>query len=529
MRSSQLSADPELLHIVAMSANDGIWDWNIVDSTVYYSSRWLELVGEHAEAGPSHINTFLSRLHDQDWPRVIDSIDAYLNGRAEEYRVEFRLKHHDGGWRWILSRGAVLRDAQGRAVRLAGTHTDITDRVLNAERLEALVAQRTRELEAARDRAQSNAAATAKFLASTSHDISQPLQAAVLLIGTLRQEVHTFAGHEMLQAVEHSMQACMELLESLLEFSRLDAGALRPHIAAVHAGEVIAAVATQLQAQALRRGIQLRVVPNRQLVSTDPRLLGRILRNLVSNALKYTSSGKVLIGCRRKGTRLRIEVWDTGRGIPANQLKQIFREFVRLPDGRDSFSPGLGLGLAIVRRLAKLLGHTVTVRSTPGRGSVFSIEVQVVDKSGRGKASARSEARPRLPALLPPRRVALLEDDPDIADGLARTLQACGWQVWHGTTLPELLQRLGDVIPELVIADWHINGPMDGFDAYDELERRFGPLPGLMLTGHYDASELATRNGARRKVLFKPVMPAALHAVLHSLSASGQGSETPGP
>ena len=122
--------------------------------------------------------------------------------------------------------------------------------------------------------------------------------------------------------------------------------------------------------------------------------------------------------------------------------------------------------------------------------------------------------------MIPLRRVALLEDNVDIAQGLIRLLKSFGWQVWHGTTMPELLEHLGATVPEIVIADWHINGPMDGFDAYDELERRYGLLPGLILTGQYDAAELAAKNKTRRKVMFKPIVPEALHAVLRGISAS---------
>lgn len=498
----------ELLRIVAMSTNDGIWDWDLTTAHVYYSNRWLELVGKCPEAVDMHFDTFMNLLHEEDRPRVFQHIEDYLSGKKDEYRVEFRLAHHDGSWRWILSRGIMVRDASDNPVRIAGTHTDITYRVQEAQRLESLVAQRTRELQAARDRAESNAVATAKFLAATSHDVGQPLQAAALLLGSLHQEVHSAAGQNMLQAVEHSIQICMQLLESLLEFSQLDAGALHAQMENVTLGPLLNSLVSEFAAQAMRSRIQLRVVPARLMVSTDPRLLGRILRNLVSNALKYTSRGKVLVGCRRCGGKVRIEVWDTGCGIAPDQLQRIFHEFVRLPGSRSTSAPGLGLGLAIVQRLARLLGHQVTVRSWPGRGTVMAVELSV----------ACMPLQQRLQLLLPARRVALLEDNTDIAKGLTRMLHSSGCRVWHGCTLPELLDKLDDTVPDILIADWHLDGPVDGFGAYDELERRYGPLPGLVLTGSYDLAQLKARNTARRKILFKPVTPAALLAVLRGLA-----------
>jgi signal transduction histidine kinase len=190
-----------MLQLVATSANDGIWGWDVPTGRSFYSPRWWELIGEEPYAYEPHIDIFLGLLHPDDRERVLESIDRFIVGDLLDYRLEFRLRHHDGGWRWIRSRGSAVRDANGRATRIAGTHTDITERVDAADRLEKLVAERTRDLIAARDRAELASAATTKFLSATSHDVRQPLQAMALLLGSLQGEDLSETGQRTLDGV----------------------------------------------------------------------------------------------------------------------------------------------------------------------------------------------------------------------------------------------------------------------------------------------------------------------------------------
>lgn len=513
------AASRSLLGLIAQSTNDGIWDWDLGTGRVYYSPRWLELVGHLPGELPGHIDTFIARLHDDDRDKVRAGIDAYLGGTARDYRMEFRLRHKDGGWRWIMSRGIALAGPDGRPFRLAGTHTDITERVRAAVRLESEVAERTAELRAARDRAELAAAAKTKFLATASHDIRQPLQAMALLLGGLSPEVTSTAGRRTLRAIERSLGASMELLDALLEFSRLDAGALRPHVTAVALDDLLDVVAEPYLAEAARKGLRLTVRPPGIGVRSDPQLLARILRNLLSNALKYTDRGGILVGCRRRGDMLRLEIWDTGCGIPADQQSQVFWEFFQGTGARRS--GGLGLGLAIVERLARLLGHRVEVRSRPGRGSVFAIEMAVVAPAT--PAVVATPARHR-DGWLAGRLVAVLEDDQAVAEALSRLLTGWGARVSAGATGAELTASLGWAMPDAVIADCQLGDDEDGFAVLDRLDRQHGRrLPAVVLTGDYDVGTLKRRNRARRRVLHKPVWPAVLEAVLrHEL---GLGDE----
>jgi PAS domain S-box-containing protein len=513
-----------LLGLIAQSTNDGIWDWDLDSGRVYYSPRWLELVGHLPGELPEDISTFQDRLHGDDLDRVRSGIDDYLSGQTPEYRMEFRLRHKDGTWRWIMSRGIALREADGRAFRVAGTHTDITEGVRAAERLESEVAERTAELRAARDRAESSAAAKTKFLATASHDIRQPLQAMALLLGSLAPEVQTAAGQRTMRAMEQSLGAGMELLDALLEFIRLDAGAMRPKLTNVDVGRLVDSITESHVAEITRKGLILKVVNGRVVVRTDPQLLGRILRNLISNAVKYTEHGSILIGCRRKADKIWLEIWDTGCGIAPEQLKQVFWEFFQ---GADVRQGGLGLGLAIVERLAGLLKHRVHVRSWPGRGSVFAIEME------RGNSCPVTDEKvPAITrdALLAGRRVALIEDDQAVALALAQLLEAWGAEVISASTGKLLIELLGSDVPDVAIADCELNDDEDGFAVLDRLDRLYGRrLPALVLTGEYDVSALGQRNRANRRVLHKPVWPAVLQAVLHyELTAFEVGTEDVG-
>lgn len=500
-----------LLGLIAQSTNDGIWDWDLDTGRVYYSPRWLELVGYLPGQLPGDISTFQDRLHDDDRDRVRQNIDTYLSGQIADYRMEFRLRHRDGSWRWIMSRGIALREEDGRAFRVAGTHTDITDRMRAAERLESVVADRTSELRNARDRAESSAAAKTKFLATASHDIRQPLQAMALLLGSLAPEVQSIAGQKTLKAIERSLGAGMELLDALLEFIRLDAGAMRAKFGNVDVGRLVESVADSHLAEISRRGLSLKIVPTSAVVRTDPQLLARILRNLISNALKYTESGAILIGCRHKGNKVSLEIWDTGCGIAPEQLRQVFYEFFQ---GADKKQSGLGLGLAIVERLAGLLKHRIHVRSWKGRGSVFAVEMEC--SSERPIEEKKSQILLR-DLFLTNRRVVLIEDDQAVAMALAELLRAWGAAVISASTGEFIVEQIGSVAPDLVVVDCELKTNEDGFAVLDKLDRHYGRrLPGLVLTGEYDVGAIGQRNSSNRRVLHKPVWPAVLQAVIHS-------------
>lgn len=509
---SESDVSRSLLELIARDTNDGIWALNVETDAVYYSPRWLELLGFVPGELPGYLSTFMDRLHPDDHDRVLRANLDHQLGLTQEYRLEFRLRHKDGSWRQILTRGVVLRDAAGRAIRMVGIHTDVSDRAREAERLEGLVRERTLELQAALERAERNAAAAIRFLSAASHDIRQPLQATALLLGALAGDLRTERGRAAFDAIEGALAASMELLDSLLEFSRIEAGALEPSFTAVELGALVERSARPFAAEAAAKGLKLRTVASGMTVRTDPALLGRILRNLISNAVKYTDRGGVLVGCRRGGGKVRLEVIDTGRGIEEAERQRIFWEFYRVEPQRPAGRPGLGLGLAIAERLARILGHALTVDSVPGRGTRFAIELP---EAGEPAAELpKSGLRVQAGSALAGKLVAVVDNEEQVAAALGRLLEEWGATPVVAFGGDALLAALGGRMPDLAIVDRHLDGE-DGFALAARLEAACGhPLPVLILTGDYDIANLSLANRDRRRILQKPAMPAVLHAVL---------------
>lgn len=247
-------------------------------------------------------------------------------------------------------------------------------------------------LRAERDAAERAAAARAKVFAAASHDLRQPFQSMRLFLHVLERRVKDEEGRQVAGHLRDAMEGGEALLNALLDLSAIDAGGMEPEIRTFEIQPLYDRLVAEYRAQAGERKLVLRAHPCRFRVRSDPVLLERILRNLLSNALAYTETGRVVIGCRRRGDKLRIEVWDTGVGIPEDRQREIFEEFRRLEAGGRR---GLGLGLAIVQRLCRLLGHRIELRSRPGRGSVFAVEVPLAE-SGIGARAPRpaAEARP---------------------------------------------------------------------------------------------------------------------------------------
>jgi signal transduction histidine kinase len=265
------------------------------------------------------------------------------------------------------------------------TFTDITPSVEAAEALERRVAERTTELtrlnaELVRAKADAEEANISKtrFLAAASHDILQPLNAARLYVTSLVERQGAGEDSRLVANVDASLDAVEEIFGALLDISRLDTGAMKPEMVSFRIDELMRQLELEYAPLAREKGLDLIFVPSSLTVRSDRRLLRRLLQNLVSNAIKYTPKGRVLVGCRRRKNRLRIDVCDTGLGIPASQRKNVFREFHRLNEGAK-VARGLGLGLSIVERIARVLNHKVELRSAAGEGSRFSVEVPVSD------------------------------------------------------------------------------------------------------------------------------------------------------
>jgi Na+/proline symporter/signal transduction histidine kinase/ActR/RegA family two-component response regulator len=425
--------------------------------------------------------------------------------------------------RVIESRGTPLPDG-GYLM----TFTDVTDykRVEHelrdaTERLEHRVAERTRELstalgaqKVAQLAAEAANQSKTRFVAAASHDLLQPLNAARLFASALRGRPGIDPEVEALgERIDTALRAAEELLDGLLDISRLDAGAQRVQVEVFPLAEVFDTLRAQFAGLAAARGLSLRMRGRPLHVRSDRRLLRRVLQNLVSNALRYTQSGGVLLAARRRGGFLRIEVWDSGPGIASEHQQRIFEEFQRLDQASPWGEKGLGLGLSICERIARLLGHRLSLRSRPGSGSCFAIEVPL----GDARHATPAVAAPAAAASLPPMRVLCLDNDRDILDGMRLLLARWGVEVVAATTVDEALARVRERAPDAILADYHLHDRVEGLDALDEL-RAVVDVPGALITA--DATDTLAAQARERgyALLRKPVKPAALRALLAALA-----------
>jgi signal transduction histidine kinase/CheY-like chemotaxis protein len=391
-----------------------------------------------------------------------------------------------------------------------------------AETLEQRVIERTAELEASRAEAEAANLGKTRFIAAASHDLLQPLHAARLFTAAMMDRD---PGNDLGAKIDTSLGAVESLLDALLDISKLDAGAFKPEARGFALGPMFESLATAFAAVAARRDIQLVVVPTRAFVTTDPAFLRRILQNLLSNALRYGRAEgrpqRVLLGCRREGDRLRIEVKDNGPGIAADKQAMIFEEFVRLQPEVELAREerGLGLGLAIVERVARMLDLPVRIDSAPGRGSTFSVLVPRAP-SVETMPAAASAPLPA-PALEAESFVLCIDDEARVREAMATLLGGWGCKVATAACEAEALERIADAgrLPDLVLADLHLDGGSDGrpngLAVIEALRRHWGrTVPAALVTADREPMLRLRARAQQVDLLHKPVKPAALRALL---------------
>ncbi|MEP7240156.1 MAG: ATP-binding protein [Devosia sp.] len=396
-------------------------------------------------------------------------------------------------------------------------------------KLEARVEERTAalreanaELEGARRRADAANRDKTRFLAAASHDLLQPLNAARLYTATLVERAAGTGLAELAGAIEASLNAVEDIMSALLDLSRIDSGALTPEPRPFRLGELIGKVAVEFGPMAAERSITLRLVDCSAVVVSDRTLVGRIVQNLVSNAIKYTHpGGRVLVGCRRRGARVRLDVVDTGIGFHPDQQKLLFAEFARL-EPAVRMAHGLGLGLSIVERLVAALGLGLEMASVEERGSRFSISLPV----GKLAASATpAPARADRPADFAGLRVLCIDNEREVLDAMDGLLAGWGCDVRTARSLRDI-DRDGVLVgwlPDLVLMDYHLE-QASGLDAVEWLRQNLGGhLPAALVTADRTAAvrDLAAARGIA--LITKPVKPAALRATISALAAQRQG------
>jgi signal transduction histidine kinase/CheY-like chemotaxis protein len=425
-----------------------------------------------------------------------------------------RLVDGDYGLRLNEDSPGELGELERRINRLAQTLDDNVH--LMTHRIEAA----TQQLQTQKDMAEAAVLSKSKFLAAASHDLRQPLHAMSLLVSAMKEKVapENTEAWQLANHIEHSTHSMEHLLTSLLDLSRLDAGAVVARPVCIPIAPILNRLRQQFEALAEDRGIELSIVVSRLHIFTDPALLERILVNLLSNAIRYTDHGKVLLGVRRvRDDWVRIEVHDTGRGIPEAYRHQIFEEYFQLENPERSRDKGLGLGLAIVKRLCQLIGSPIHVRSGAS-GTCFSLRAARCQPSRAPAAGKPPVPNPNGASL--PGLVAFIEDDDSILEAMAILFEQWGIALAAGTDVSEVravLQRLGRA-PDAILSDFRLRAGRNGLEAINDLRSVYGPdIPAALITGDTAPTTLQAIRASGLPMLHKPVKPANIRAFLHHL------------
>ncbi|TGP50385.1 hybrid sensor histidine kinase/response regulator [bacterium M00.F.Ca.ET.159.01.1.1] len=427
----------------------------------------------------------------------------------------------------LVSRVERSMDQQGNAFSLFQTAISLENRVRNrTEELHATLRrleQSNIDLSAAKENAELANLSKTRFLAAASHDVLQPLNAAHLSVSALAEVQTSDEGRKLVRQVERSLETMEDLLRTLLDISKLDAGVVQAETGDVSLETLFSSLRSDFLPEAEKKGLSLKFRPVNVVVRSDRTLLRRILQNILSNALRYTRSGGVLVGTRHRGDIIRIDVADTGCGIPEDQREAVFEEFHRgtstLAD--TGLAGGLGLGLAIVRRMAAALGHPVTFSSRVGRGTIFHIDVPVGMAPAEPAAAVADMDRPRGYGLFGT-KVLLVENDADVLSAMTSLLERWQCLVRAATSTDDALDLLGDTawVPDIVIADQHLDGGDLGTATIAEVRDYLGrPVPALIVTADGSEPVAKAARAAGIELMRKPLKPAQLRALLAHLLA----------
>lgn len=504
----------DLTHSILELAPNGIYEIAVDGTILYSNAAHHRLLGypDGTLAGRS----ILDLIPEEDARRLRADLVMLAREQPDPQPYLNRSYTRDGREIVVEVHWTYKRDrASGRVTGFIAILNDVTAR-MEAERLR----------DEAHRAAEQAAEARSRFLASASHDLRQPLQALALFVSRLERRELDATARELVGNIRESVATLSSLLNGLLDMSRFDAGMTQPRVDDVPLADVFRQIERDFGAVAERAGLTFRMRHPDCVVRSDPVLLRRVLGNLVVNAITYTRRGGIVVGARRRGPNVRLEVWDSGIGIPPDHLNNIFQEFYQVGNEARDRREGLGLGLAIVDRACRALGHPVEVRSVFGRGSRFCVTVPAALHPARGVVGggAAPAASPQPVALKA--RVGIAENDPTVRRALAGLLCDWGCDVTAAADGPGLLAALAEarVRPDVVIADLRLSAGMDGLAAIAAVSAELGrPVPGLVVTGDTEPERLRAVVAAGHVLLHKPIDVGDLNAALRRLLDGGNG------
>jgi PAS domain S-box-containing protein len=506
MLERKLIDTQEQLNLSFEGSGDGIWDWYIATNKVTYSKNYRKLLGYDEREFTGEFNAWEEQVHPDDLPKAKSALKNYLDGVTPNYIIEHRMRCKDGSYKWILSRGVLSDDKNGNNKgRMIGTHTDITRQ---KETEHALLI--------AKYEADKANLAKSKFLAAASHDLRQPLTALSLYVDVLTKQ-NNVDDSGLGKKIQGCVTSLSELLDNLLNISKLDAGVVAVTKTTFSLSDVLVSLVNIHAAEAALKGLSLHLRPTNLITHTDQAILQRILGNFISNAIRYTDKGGILIGCRPHNGKQWIEVWDSGVGFPSNMAQHIFEEFTQLGD--NSRRVGSGLGLAIADKSAKLLGLELRVHSRPGRGSMFAIEIP------QGEVLLLKTV-PESKAVFDKWNIALVDDNPMVLEATAFALKEIGHQVIAAESELDLFKNLAYEEPDILISDYRLADNKTGLDLILKARTVFGKgLPAILITGDTDPKLIKLFAKHKIKVCYKPLKIDVLNNLISEVMLTSEETQ----
>ncbi|MFA5824606.1 MAG: ATP-binding protein [Gallionellaceae bacterium] len=468
-----------------------------------------DAIREIFRVSPEEVREDASKIFSLIHPDDYDALTASIQKSARDltpWQHECRVKFDDGSVHWLLGNALPQREADG-VVLWHGFITDITGR----KQMEA-------DIVAAQHQAEEANLAKSKFFAAASHDLRQPIHAQGLFLEVLSHTALTQQQCELLTNICAASEASAEMLNMLLDFSRVEAGVVEPQVQAFRLQTLFNKIEREFEPQADAHGLAYHSRETDLVVQSDPALIELVLRNLVSNAIRYTERGGLLVACRKRGSQAVLEVWDTGIGIEASQQSKVFCEFHQLGNPERDRRKGLGLGLAIVQGLARMLGHGLSMASVPHRGSVFRLVLPIATATLPVARVSVEQDKAQLFDV----RVLVIDDDEAVRSGMLQLLRGWGCKCEVAESIEEALVLARKQAPDLVISDYRLREQRTGLDAIAALRALLGDtLPALLITGDTAPDRLREALASGIPLLHKPVSAGELRRGLATVLQPG--------